>query len=434
MQKVVSPLVARAHTTTKTDVETELFTLIWKRRIIAAAIFAFALKVFLAWASPGSQDVLTWSQFVRDFHDIGGLGVYRKPYTSSTFFNHPPFMLHFVHFLGWISAVTGWPIRFWLRLAPSLADVGSTIVLWQIAGLRARRKNESSDGAPVFPPQAFLLIVAAPAAIAISGFHGNSDPIMMFFVLLSVWLLEQKKPIWLVGLAFGLSLNIKVASLVFVPVFLMYLPNWRQRIEYSIGVAAAFFVGGMPYLFQEPRLILQHVFGYGGLYGVWGISRLLRLLPQESSASVFFLHFGRRILLGALILFAFWLNRRPKRGAFQKPDLLRQMALLLLLFFTITPSFAQQYLAWLVPLTLTLEVSATTLFTITSTLFLGLFYAMAWRFYFTDKLPDQSVVGYFLAAEILCWLSVVVLFLGETRRLIRENQAPNSSLRDTSAT
>ena len=36
------------------------------------------------------------------------------------------------------------------------------------------------------------LLAVAPPSILISGFHGNTDPVMILFVLLSMYLLDRK--------------------------------------------------------------------------------------------------------------------------------------------------------------------------------------------------------------------------------------------------
>ena len=47
--------------------------------------------------------------------------------------------------------------------------------------------------------------------------RGASDPVMIFFVVLAVYALERRAPLWLAGAALGMSVNIKVVPLVFWP-------------------------------------------------------------------------------------------------------------------------------------------------------------------------------------------------------------------------
>ena len=47
-----------------------------------------------------------------------------------------------------------------------------------------------------------LLLAVAPISIMVSGFHGNTDPLMVFLVLLSVYLLEARRSTWRAGVAY----------------------------------------------------------------------------------------------------------------------------------------------------------------------------------------------------------------------------------------
>ncbi len=299
------------------------------------------LKIGLAWASPGTQDVITFKSFSDVILNSGGWGLYHHKFSDvGRAFNYLPSMLHFVRSVRFLSDWTHWPFAFCLRLLSIVADAGSALVLWKIVEGRALKSNITTS------PWAFLLYLIAPAAIWVSGFHGNTDAVMLFFLLLSLLLLQRQQAAWLVGVAFGMSLNIKLMPLIFVPLFLLFLETPRRRIEYSIVVAATVFCAGLPYFVQDPVFIWHRAFGYNGLYGTWGISHLLNLLsPELKTANLFFQQFGKFILLSSLLFYSVWLNRLPT-----KPDLLRQLALLMLLFFTVTPAFGAQYLAWAVPL------------------------------------------------------------------------------------
>ena len=52
----------------------------------------------------------------------------------------------------------------------------------------------------------------------ISGFHGNTDPLMIAPLLLSVYLIEADAPSWIAGAAMGLATNVKVVPVVLLPV------------------------------------------------------------------------------------------------------------------------------------------------------------------------------------------------------------------------
>src|SRR5689334_963170 len=42
------------------------------------------------------------------------------------------------------------------------------------------------------------------------GLHGNTDPILIFFLLLSIYLIDSQRPPWLAGAALGMAANFKL--------------------------------------------------------------------------------------------------------------------------------------------------------------------------------------------------------------------------------
>jgi len=392
----------------------ELFSRRWQKRIVIAAVFALILKLGLAWFSPGTQDVRTFKSFSDVILSSGGLSLYHKPLAADAAFNYLPFMLRVTQSARFVSDWAHLPFAFCWRLLSIVADVGSALVLWKIvAASDAERKRKIS-------PLAFLLYVGSPVVIWVSGFHGNTDPIMIFFLLLSLLLLQRQQAAWLIGVAFGMSLNIKLMPLIFVPLFLIFLKQPRRRIEYSISVVATVFCAGLPYFLQDTIFVSRRAFGYNGLYEIWGISRLLRLLPSQwQTLDFLFMHGGRFLLLGALLLCTLWMNRLRR-----KPDLLQQCAVLLLLFLVLTPGFGVQYLAWLAPVILALDLPAAATFYLVSGLYLSFNYTLFWIQYPLGTWPPLPLAQALISTEIACWLSIVVLFLGETRRLARDNQLP----------
>lgn len=243
----------------------------WKYVVIAAVALAFALKVAVAFNTYGSNDVITWERHLAKIKNDGGAAWYRdgadilgpdgrRLGVQSA--NHPPLVIHML--LAWdcLARLTGLPFRFWLRLTSSLADIGS-LILVSICLIGA--------GMPV-QPGAMLLIALSPVSIMVSAFHGNTDPVMMFFVLLSIWVVQREGPAWVSGAAIGVALSIKIVPIIFAPAFLLYLPAMRRRIEFTVATAAVFMGTSLPYLTQDPALLVQRIFGYSSTPAAWGVS------------------------------------------------------------------------------------------------------------------------------------------------------------------
>ena len=174
--------------------------------IAGLGLLALAVKLTLALRTRGSNDVVYWELFLSTMKDAGGIGVYEQVY----FFNHPPFMLHVLRTMDVLAQATGLPFSFWLRVPAILADAGSLAIVARLVALRPLVGGSRPTIA------ALALLALAPVSIMVSGFHGNTDPVMIFFVLLSLYCLTASNNPWLAGAAFGMAINIKVVPLIFV--------------------------------------------------------------------------------------------------------------------------------------------------------------------------------------------------------------------------
>jgi hypothetical protein len=115
----------------------------WVAMLGSGVLLAFLLKIVLALSTLGSNDSITWGQFAAAIQARGGLEVY---YTVRRF-NHPPFMLHVLRSLAWLTDVTSLPFPFWLRFPAIVADFGSVVLVWRL--LAARLAQHATPAAVV---------------------------------------------------------------------------------------------------------------------------------------------------------------------------------------------------------------------------------------------------------------------------------------------
>jgi hypothetical protein len=348
-----------------------VFSILRNRKALlfaATILFATAIKLYLAATTNGTLDVAGFADQLHKVQEFGAVRAYHVRGAFNNPFNHPPFIIHYLKILGYLSEHTAIPFSFWHRLVPSLADVGTIGLISLIA---ARVKPASA----VFTT--LLLFVLCPTAILIAGYHGNTDSIFIFFLLLSVYLLEFKHRDWLAGAMFGMALNIKIAPLIFVPVIAFYcLPNLKRTLKFFISASVIFVLGSLPYLARDPFGIASVIFGYNSLYGNWGWTALLTAFyPQPPT----FLHppydlvgihehfarIGKFVMFAIIILVSVQLNRRRP-----KPLLFHQVGLACALFLACTPGFGVQYLLWLVPFVILLERSIAIIYYCMSSLYL----------------------------------------------------------------
>ena len=377
----------------------------WITIALVAAI-AFAAKLLLALRTYGTNDVYTYERFALWSRYFGA-----ELYKIAPDLNHPPSMLHILSGLLWISDHTHLPFHFWIRFPGILADVGSLFLVCRIVGARIQDRS-------VFI--AVLLIAIAPTHILISGFHGNTDPIMIFFVMAAVWLAGYRDKPAAGGIAYGMALCIKVAPIILAPVLFLSLEGVRKRVAFFLATASVVAFAWSPYILQEPAAVIHQVFGYKSSYGLWGFSWLFRELANAWPASQWintgFSRFGSAFVVGAILILSVWMNRLTR-----KPSLYTQVGMVFLLFFTATSGFAVQYLAWLTPWVAELGALPVALFIVTGSVFLLVVYN-----YWNLGMPWYMAIAYPWSShqyfQVLCWISVLLLTFAAWRR-IRSGQA-----------
>jgi len=107
------------------------------RAVLATALAALALKLFLAATTIGTNDVRAFWYFLQEYRGSGAILLYEK----DSEFNHPPFVIHWLQALRWIHLTTGLPPWFCVRFPAILADFGTVMVLME----SVRRELEMSN-------------------------------------------------------------------------------------------------------------------------------------------------------------------------------------------------------------------------------------------------------------------------------------------------
>ena len=219
--------------------------------------------------------------------------------------------------------------------------------------------------------RAGLLYAASPVAVLITSFHGQSDAMALFFLLLAFAVRSQDDPSErrevLAGALFAISLLIKPIALPFVLLWLPIRqahdnrPKWMAPAGMLVAFVAALSVGQIfrsPWLAATVRL---------GLYSVRGVQ-------------IFGLPFAPGFSPLALQDFRlYWMV--PAMAALAFFHYFRGLAAIdaMLLFYLVslaTCGLAPQYLLWPVPLLIvTARFRLASLYTVVAVTFLVLYYA-----------------------------------------------------------
>ncbi|MFY9225893.1 MAG: hypothetical protein WAQ98_24655 [Blastocatellia bacterium] len=369
----------------------------WANTFWQVLIVVTLAKLIIAFNTYGTNDVAYFEKFLRAAKDFGPAEIFNQVWH----YNFPMFCITWLYFIDFISNSTGLPFSFWFRVPAILADLGNLLLLLSFLP-HLPIKN--------FSTAKLFLISLSPISIMVAGFHGNYDPILIFFILLSVYFLTNNKPVWLAGIALGMSLNFKIVALMLIPAFFFYLPDFQKRRDFFLAVGLTFLAGEMPYILQiDLSSFYKHVFNYNSQYGIWGLPRLLSSsLPESLSwVNTFYATKSKYIILSIIALLSLWMNFGKN-----KLPLFIQCGVIFFVFLAISSGFGVQYLAWLVPWVIVLDLELIVLFYFSSGLFLFLVYnfwsqGFPWNFANSDVAGPWT--GYIIYYEILCWAVVLAV-------------------------
>jgi Gpi18-like mannosyltransferase len=303
--------------------------------VAAAVVFVALARLFVSWHVIGTNDIVFWERFAELVRQAGPLGIY----ASSTHYNHPPLVSWFLLGIGSLGETTGMPLPFLLRSAPILADAGSVFVIWHLL----RRRHH---------PYAFALTLICclnPVSFLVTSYHGNTDPLFIFFVLLAVLLAESGRAFG-AGLVLGLSLCVKTVPVMFVPFFWFWFRGMRERGAFAGGLLLFPLAVFLPALVHVPVPFVNNVLRYSGIKGIWGVSHVLfermslqgllwRGTPFPKQVFDVFVPVVLYLYACLNVLCAWRLSRR-------RLDLVQGCFLAAVLFLVLTPGFGIQYLFW----------------------------------------------------------------------------------------
>ena len=301
-----------------------------------------ALRFYLVVFTEGTQDVAIWERHARDVRDFGLIGYYHVDPSA----NHPPFLSEIESLLLRASDATGIPFRIFLRAPFALLDLGTTFLLFLLLGECRWRFVAAA---------AYWL---NPLSIIFSGYHGNTDSAVAFFLMLCVFLLSKEK--LLAGaVALGISFWIKLPTVLAIPAFLVVIPNWRKRFQFLLIAAAVGISTYIPALIQDPVVVWKNVFGYRAQIlhttaGVpaWGPRVLLfsviaspQKWPVPLRSSIVSLLANSWLIALALALLLIWLRRLARRIS----ELCATIAASYIIVLAVSDGFSFQYFAWSLP-------------------------------------------------------------------------------------
>ncbi len=301
--------------------------------MLLLALLATVVKLILAATTFGTNDVHYWIAFAAGAKEFGPVGMYVNPEYGSAPYNHAPLTGHMLVWLNWLDSVTGKGIPFLIRMIPSVADTVTAVVIFELV-----RQERPVKVAAVCA----ILAAWGPVMLIVSGFHGNTDPLMMMFALLAV-LLATKGWFGWSGVSAALALSVKLIPVIILPLLIVVAirAGWKAVARLAAGGALVFLVLWVPVLWGHGQQFMASVVGYKGI-GVreWGIYQFALWAELDEGVKTAFVDHGRFVVLAlAAFASAWFVWRRP--GA-----VVPATGLAFAGFLLFSSAFSMQYLVW----------------------------------------------------------------------------------------
>jgi len=302
--------------------------------VLLVASVILLLKLIVSYNVYGTNDIGSW----REYSDMIGKSGSFKIYSLNRYYNHPPLVSWALKFVKLIEIKTNLPFPYLFRLLPIFADYLSVFLIW---GLLADYKISR---------RAMISVICAinPINFLISGFHGNTDTIFIFFVLLAIYFIKKDNVI-ASGLAYGLSVCIKIVPLILAIIFIFYIKARYKKIIFSLSFLAIVLSVFSPYLINAGHSFIRNVFLYTSYPGMWGVCGILKSAFNKNAFIITLFHEVYRLLgLYVILLFLMAILALLSKALINKKlDLVEGVFLTFCLFLAVIPGFGVQYLSWL---------------------------------------------------------------------------------------
>lgn len=371
--------------------------------VLFAGLIGFAIKILLSASTVGTNDVASWAFYTNYVLTDGSVSIYRE----IPLYNHPPLVSGYLWFIGRVlGGQESVLFPFLLRLPSIVADFGSLWLVWRLTDAYY------GDRRALWATLTFAL---SPTLILVSGFHGNSDPVFLFLMLWSLYLLVIERSTVGAGLLLGLAVNIKIVPLMLVPAFFFLIRGMEGRLRFFGGMGLTLVAGYGYHLSRDFRHLITNIFSYQGFPGIWGIGMVFE--PYDA--------FGRlamEIVIIVMMAFLGWRMESVDDDADRSRKLLEAYSVTFLAALVLFPGFGVQYLAWLVPVFCFVSPLAAASYSLVSGLFLLMVYhhwSGGFPLYYANSFVagEWSILVSGLGAVL--WLSLCVVLIVYSFRMYR---------------
>lgn len=299
-------------------------------------IAGLAIRLLLAFAFYGTQDVNVWERFTNYWAQ------HKSPYDQTIRFNYGPPWFWIISLVEYIRHFLNIRFSTLIKFPMILADLLTLFIL--LKGCQLLKKNQ------VQTLTSLAVFFLNPVSIFSTGYHGQFDNISTTFSLLAWYLYEAlfKLSFSLGTLSFATAVAIKHFNILLTPVFMFYQNKLSKRIFVMFAAPSLFLTLIAPYWLKDAHWVNESVFKYnlhGGYWGWLGVicRATLMFTGVDLIKSSWFglIDYFNYVLYFTIFIVSYFLAR--------KYSLIDAIILTFLVFYTLTTQIAPQYTVWIIP-------------------------------------------------------------------------------------
>lgn len=375
--------------------------------LVIGLVAGSILRIVQIATSIGSVDSYFWTRHVQMVEQYGVL----RAYHAAQVINHPPFALEIARLTAHLGALVHLQFFDAFRILQGVADIIAMLALLRLA------RRIAPDSA-VFIALAYFL---SPAAIFISAFHCNSDPLMVMFIILSILAIVEQRPV-LAGLCIACAAGIKIIALPAIPLLFLACRGKKSKALFTAVVTVVLGAIFIPGLVVSGMVMVRNIFGYTGWRGGWGLPLVLDLIDYVNPR-LFSIDAAKIVtpflILGAIALWTAEALRARRTGGVPDERVPRVIGALFLLILFFAPGFGVQYLIWLLPYPALLFTrrAAIALHVVIGIFVFWLYtsWAHEWPWVYAEGANNSIAVGMF---GLVAWAAIGIAFIAAVRALL----------------
>lgn len=208
-----------------------------RRSLWLAIALAAILRLMIAVFGIGTNDIEYWMHFGR----AAWLSSFYDLWRENWWMNHPPAPVAWAAITYGLAGESMYAFSVIFKSPGIVADLVSVALIYSMVRFRTQHVRAAAVAA--------FLFAVNPTMVLITGYHGNTDPVLAMLSL-ATWALADRGRLGFAALALAASINIKLAPAPTVLLLLACVRTVPQLKRVLVGLA----VGTLPFIWMTAKL------------------------------------------------------------------------------------------------------------------------------------------------------------------------------------